>query len=343
MPADNTWKRLQIDRSHFADLNLGQNYTVLDPRNLYLGRSYSDYAADWFNWFLSSNADNRNSGPVVFLRSKSIPDRETQSYDLEVSEKTTTAASSYDAPNLYVNEPNIRVGIDKLEIFSDQAVFVPIIVAYDYSNLSYKDWAYLQEYCGITIDNGDNPPDLIQLTINNNTIELPGEEKKNFSDFRIATPIFTAVVPEAPYGTSLKDFLESPPLSPGSYPAMITGYFVMLKFEPGNYWIHSWASAGREVRGPYFSELLYQIDVITRPTSVPHHIITVRRPARFLRIADRAVKKMTDDKQLTPSESGFFKEIQEQSNTLLKEKIKTLQLQQQEQQTSKHNQGNNKK
>jgi hypothetical protein len=322
MSVDDEWKK------KLADLKLENQPSVVDPSTLYLGRSYSEYAADWFNWFLSSHADDRNAGPVVFLRSAPLPNRKTQIDDLEVSGKTTTAAAtsdtSYSGPTLYVNEPNVRIGIDKLEIFKDQAVFVPIIVAHEESDLPYKDWGYLQEYCGITIDNGDNPPDLIQLTINGNTLQLPGG-KQDFGDFRIATPIFTAVVPEAPYGASIKDFLEAGPLSPGSYPAMITGYFVLLKFEPGSYWVHSWASAGREEKGSYFSELLYQIDVVQRPKSVPNHnMITVRIPARFRGIVDRTVTKMKDNQELSKSELAFFNDLKQRSDELLKAKLKTL-------------------
>ena len=68
------------------------------------------------------------------------------------------------------------------------------------------------------------------------------------AEFRINTPIFTAVVPDVQYGRSLKDFLEESPIDPGVYPAMVEGYFVILRFlKTGNYWIHSWAGAPREV------------------------------------------------------------------------------------------------
>ena len=39
----------------------------------YRGKSYSEWISDWLNWFLSANPDKRNSGPVVFLTSKHIP------------------------------------------------------------------------------------------------------------------------------------------------------------------------------------------------------------------------------------------------------------------------------
>jgi hypothetical protein len=274
----------------------------LDPRYLYFGKSYSDYATDWFNWFLSSHPDNRNLGQVVFLRSKHLPD---DSQISQYASRTTTSPTYYDtdSPTLYVNEPNIRVHADKLQIFEDQAVFVPIIVAYDMSIHPYEDWGYLQDYCGTTIENGDNPPELRQLLINRQAINLPEDlrrdrdeqEVNNFIDFRITTPIFTAVVPDTPYGTSMKDFLEQPPIPPGSYPAMIEGYFVMLKFEARNdsYWVHSYATGGRDMRGAYHSEMLYEIEVRRRPPL--RGMITRERPASFQAMADRVLRRLRDN------------------------------------------------
>jgi hypothetical protein len=293
----------------------------LDPRLLYFGKSYSDYATDWFNWFLSAHADNRNLGPVIFLRSKHIPDRADQLYDLKVGHypTTTTGTTSeqelYGYPTLYVNEPNIRIGSDRLQIFEDQAVFVPIIVAYAYSNNQYKDWGWMQEYCGMTIDNGDNPPALNQLKIDNTPIRLPSDLGDDFTNFRISTPVFTAVVPDAPYGTSIKDFLEEGPISPGSYPAMIAGFFIMLKFqarpekEKKSYWVHAVASAGREVRGSYFSELLYQIDVHKRPASHYHGRVSTTRPASFQAKADEVRKRLAGESYPFPDNQQLLQDF----------------------------------
>jgi hypothetical protein len=65
-------------------------------------------------------------------------------------------------------------------------------------------------------------------------------------NFRITTPIFMAVAPEAPHGTSIKDFLEEGSIPAGTYPASVDGHFVMLKFKnPSRYLIHSWARCKR--------------------------------------------------------------------------------------------------
>ena len=50
-------------------------WEVKKPNELYLGKSDSDWVTDWFNWFISADADRRISGPVVFLRSWGLPEK----------------------------------------------------------------------------------------------------------------------------------------------------------------------------------------------------------------------------------------------------------------------------
>ena len=61
-------------------------YKIINPERLYLGKTYSDWTTDWFNWFLSANADRRNAGPVVFLRSRGLPDAPDRSIYFGCSE-----------------------------------------------------------------------------------------------------------------------------------------------------------------------------------------------------------------------------------------------------------------
>jgi hypothetical protein len=304
----------------YSPSNMG--HKVIRPDSLYLGKSYSEWVCDWFNWFLSADADNRNSGPVVFLRSRGLPNRLTGANISDVpganisdvpgpgditdsSNLGTSYSASYSTA--YVNDPNIRIGGDRLRIFADQAVLVPIIIAYWLRYESNTDWGSMQEFTGLTIDYGDNPPDLNQLTINRRPLAIGGD--RDFAAFRIVTPIFTAVVPDVPYGKSIKDFLESP-VPPGSYPAVVEGYFVMIRFDPleeESYWIHSWASAPREVRGPYFSELLYQVDVVDRRPRVPRGRVTPDRPTRNQRILSNIAEQKDRSGDLTGAELSTFR------------------------------------
>ena len=188
----------------------------------------------------------------------------------------------------------------------------------------------MQDSAGLLIDAGDNPPDEIQLTVTNAerlserlSEILPKGDLKTVHDlktadtrllgmerirlgkdltmdqFRFTTPLFTAVVPQAPYGISMKDFLEEGSIASGTYSAMLDAYFVMIKFHPPQneaeaevsktYWIHSWASAGREPRGPYFSELLYEVELSQRPDR--QNMVTTRFPARNEGVLLDTIKK----------------------------------------------------
>jgi hypothetical protein len=282
-----------------------EKYKVIHPDHLYRGKGYGDWISDWFNWFLSADADKRNSGPVAFLRSLGLPNKNTGANISDVPPQVTgsdTLPTSLSADlnysKKYVNDPNIRIGEDRLQIFADQAVLVPIIIAYELASVPSRDWGRMQDFTGLTIDYGDNPPTNNQLTIDNEYVNLRTDdppEELEMKDFRFITPIFMAVVPEIEYGRSVKDFLEIE-VAPGHYPAIVEGYFVMLKFNtPGTYWVHSWASGPREVSGPYFSELLYEIEV--REERRPHGTVTGGRPSRNEQVLKRVYKDLIEEQK----------------------------------------------
>lgn len=258
----------------------GDLYNVLNPKDLYRGKSYSSHATDWFNWLVSTDPDKHNNGPVVFLRANLMPNSVTglDSSDMDsvssidnratgtdaVGDSTAAYSDDQSYPRKYVNNPNVKVGADRLQIFTDQVIFCPIVTAYAEASRPYIDWAYMQEYTGVAIDYGDNPPDPSQLTINGQKLKINA-----LNDYRIATPVFTAVIPDTDYGRSVKDYLEMP-LAPGHYPIIVEGYFVMIQFRRAStYFVHSMASAPRETRGNYFAEFLYEIEVVRRPARRP--------------------------------------------------------------------------
>lgn len=277
------------------------SYETLDPTKVHFGKTYSSLIEEWFNWFVTTDADKRISGQVVFLRSLGIPLEDNGSG----SQKDQSVSSTYlEDPYFarqYKNDPNVRVGRDKLQICINQAVFVPIIMAYAEASKPYIDYGYMQEYNGLTIDHGSNPPEVSQLTINGQPIALPrGREMR---DFRIATPVFTAVVPEADYGRSAKDFLQME-LPSGHYPTIVEGYFILIKFTaPGTYYVYSYASSGREIQGgTYFSEFLYEIQVnaCEEKVSIGHPGF---KSERSFSIIKQIIKEKVKSGELLPDEA----------------------------------------
>jgi hypothetical protein len=279
------------------------SYRIVDPGEVYRGKTYSELIQDWFNWFLSVDADERNLGPVVFLRASGMPHPSNGSATNSTNVSGTSGTYSDDPfyDTQYPNNPNIMIGADKLRIRKDQAVFIPIIVSIRVATKPYFDWGYMQDWTGLTIDYGDNPPDPKNVTINGTGIKISKEGMKRF---RIMTPLFTAIVPEADYGRSVKDFLEES-FAPGTYPAIVEGYFVLVELGPGSYVINSRASAPRERKGPYFAELLYQIVVDNRKQAESTGVLPLR-PPRTQAIIAKVLKEKQESGELSPEE---FNEI----------------------------------
>lgn len=277
------------------------SYEVLDPSKVHFGKTYSSLIEEWFNWFLTTDADKRISGQVVFLRSVGIPLEDNYS---ESGKDQTVSSNFAEDPYFarpYKNDPNVRVGRDKLQICLNQCVLVPIIMAYAEASKPYIDYGYMQEYNGLTIDAGSNPPEVNQLTIDGQAVVLP--PGRNMRDFRIATPVFTAVVPEADYGRSVKDFLQMD-LPTGHYPTMAEGYFVLIKFKAAKtYYLYSNATSGREIQGgSYFSEFLYEIQVndCEEKVSIGHPGF---KSARSSSIIKQIIKEKVKTGELLPNDA----------------------------------------
>lgn len=263
-----------MSRRARAVRKLTKDYEIIDRNILFQGMTYSDLLQDWFNWFLCTDADKRTLGSVVFLRSKGAPVSENG--DIKDSRDNQGQAVTYGDdplfyPRKYQNDPNIRVGSDRYQIYTDQAIFIPIIVSYWVATKPYHDWGIMHEFNGLTIDYGDEPTK-DQFKIYDLEEDISPGKRGNpnirLENFRVRTPIFTAIIPDSEYGRSNRDFLEDSVI-PGQYPAMVEGYFVLIRFikpptNGKNYFIHTWASAPREVNGPYFSELFYEIEIMEK-------------------------------------------------------------------------------
>jgi hypothetical protein len=247
---------------------MARNFEVIPPNEVYQGKTYTDLASDWFNWFLTTDPDKHTLGPVVFLRSVIFPATDAKPKSESMPSEPSVSNDLVTDPNYYrkyTNNPNLRVGGERLQIYLDQAILVPVITAYSEASRSYVDWGLMQDFTGLTIDKGDDPPEGKQLTING----VEAIPSTDMHKFRVVTPVFTVIVPEAEFGRSLKDYLETS-IAPGHYPVIVEGYFALIRFTaPDMYFVHSWASAGREMSGTYFSELLYQVEVSVRPDPCP--------------------------------------------------------------------------
>lgn len=291
---------------------MSMKYSVVLPHEAYRGKTYSEWICDWINWFFSVDPDRVNNGPVVFL--KQFPPL-TESGSDEVDSTTNEVLLSS-----YKNKPNIMVGDESLEVFDDQAIICPVIMAYWAAAYGPTDTeAFLRQRVRSDIDNGDDPPRQSQVTINGKNIEL--DASVNMGDYRFETPVFQLMVPDAEYGKSYKDFVEYP-VEAGSFPAVGCGYFLLLKdLVPGQYTIHSHARGRSTENGDYYAELLYQISVRDRAEKhIPPKSGII--PAPLTRYAKKKLKDQLDNKGLTEKEFVELDGILNRSREMIKDTVR---------------------
>jgi hypothetical protein len=207
-------------------------YAITKPTETFLGKTYADWIEDWSRWFFLPNADQNNSGSVVFLRGKS--------------------SSLTDS---YKGEGVIMVGKDSLEISTSQRVLVPLICAIAVAE-SGESSQSLYELARSDVDNGENPPAQNHVKIDNTDFAIP------LNDYRFETRVFQLNIPSSPYGQSLADYVvPAIKTRDTNLPCVTAGYFVLLKLEKGEHYIFSSVHGSRDQYGLYKASLLYHIIV----------------------------------------------------------------------------------
>jgi hypothetical protein len=235
---------------------LNMAYTITQPTETFLGKTYVDWIEDWCRWFFLPDADQNNSGSVVFLRGLS---------------------------SSLKGEGVIKVGNDSLEISETQRVLLPIITATVVAE-SGESSQSLYELVRSDIDNGENPPARDHVKIDNTAFAEPLDK------YRFETRVFQLNIPSSPYGQSLADYVvPAIKTRDTNLPCVTAGYFVLLKMDKGEYDIFSSVHGSRDQTGLYKSSLLYHIVVeaklgqITPPTySQPsrQHLANIRTALR---------------------------------------------------------------
>src|ERR1044071_8593026 len=107
------------------------------------------------HWVGTIESGKRTSGQGIILTSMgtlhSVLEDNGSGSGKDQSVASSFAEDQYFARS-YKNDPNIRVGRDKLQICIDQGIFLPIIMAYQEATKPYHDYGFMQDYTGSTID-----------------------------------------------------------------------------------------------------------------------------------------------------------------------------------------------
>jgi hypothetical protein len=227
-------RMIALIKNHLVGVTMSE-YTVIQPSQAFKNKTYQGWVQDWSNWFYQANPDRNNNGEVVFLRSMPLSDGN------------------------YTGEGVVMVGNDSLEISEDQGVLVPVITAnYVADHSETAEWLYGTVRSHIL--GGDHPPSKEQLRINGEPFD-DGSGEEYLGKYEIETPIFTLNIPDSSLGPSLKDQIEVPMQSPGFFPSVTRGYFVILRLSAGEHDIECYATGATTAYGQYYASLLYHISV----------------------------------------------------------------------------------
>jgi hypothetical protein len=242
----------------------------------------------------------------VFLRGIDFLDTASSGSSLQTSE--TSVLRKGLQPN-----PMIMVGNNSLEISEDQAVFFPIamsLVESGDNNISDSETSR-RSVLNTQIGRLPKPNLTDQITVNGVPID-----DDNFSneDILIESPEFTLSIPDVPFGSSLKDFLNIPLKTPGKYQCVVGGYFLLIKFAPGDYIIHFFGdfltNAGLELD---HLEGLYNVRVNKIRTS------SIRSTQKFTSQLLSLAKSKFDKGEIMDSEYKKLERIIKDSTTAIEE------------------------
>ena len=185
-------------------------YDVLGTTLNFHGRSYGEWAGDWWNWVCSEDPDAYSlDDPIVFLRANI-------DYSGEGETRHQTGTNYY----------------NKIEIRPGTAIFFPIIESgFHYGHAHpYEDRPVVieSEMRRLARKDMDSWISLV-VTINDEPLV------DNIQDFRVESPLFKLVVPQ---NSKLRDRMEVSP-DVGTWDAVTDGYWILIKSLPvGAYKIH---------------------------------------------------------------------------------------------------------
>ncbi len=274
---------------YYSKIMSEPKFKVVPVTDSYKVKTYSQWIADWANWFYMQYPDQYNSEPwndVKFLTSFPSPDKIAQMG--KPGEKVRYEGSEFR------NIPNIKIGDNKLVMYEDQAIFFPVILA-TWVNSDEKDYGYMERWVKNQNSVSDDPPPVHQFTLDNLPL-LPSEKVINHRI--MSNGIFQLNIPDAPYGTSLKDFVLEPSL-PGWYGAICEGYFFLitdLKAKDTPYLLTSFATGAPYAVGEYHAAFVYEIKVLSRELK-PRPPVAGIFPERILDIIDKEVNSIHSSKE----------------------------------------------
>jgi hypothetical protein len=208
---------------------------VVNPKDSYHGRSYGALAMEFMQWLVQYNPDNQALRDVIFTR-----------------------GVDFGGYTGNLNHRFVRIGKDALTVYSDQAIFVPLITYLsDSINHNIPTPEKRIDYVHQLIQAGETPNKTsIALNLINPNITM--------EDHLVMTRDFPVYVPEPVDGQTLGQDLDVPLRIEGTSMFVVAGYFVLFRpLQPGRYLLSCYGNGENAYRNQTFMEF----NVVPRPTS----------------------------------------------------------------------------
>jgi hypothetical protein len=236
-------KNLKLTKKEI--LVLAYNYKIVNPKEVFRGLTYGQWAGVWYNNLMSDKPDvfYREGKSIAFLRGN-------VEFSYEKQEDTKNKVFS-----AMTNEQRIIIQ-------DDTAVFIPIIstmlvLGENYQGEAMNDELSLRSAARKDTVNGGPVGAQIKKRFGATrpVSRLVPNELGELDDYYAETSLFPLSVSQA---SLIRKTIEDP-IEPGPYQAVVAGIFVIIyDLEPGKYRLSFY---GRGV-GRYTTRSVYDIDVL---------------------------------------------------------------------------------
>ena len=217
---------------------------IVQPDENFGGMSYGQWAAEWNKWLFSEDPDTYDGGKVLFLRA---------------NPNYRPISTKKDSPR-YADRNAIydRTGNRGESILDGVAIFVPILttvlfIGDHYEGKILRNEKDLRYYANKDNDDNRKMWAAIKRKGDKNAFPLV----KNLEDYRFESPLFKLGVPKDSLLRERMDFI----IKPGTYDAITTGYFIMIRSLPPSFYRINF---GGEGVGIYVINSVYDIEVTQR-------------------------------------------------------------------------------
>jgi len=225
---------------------------VLYPWETFKGMSYGDWSAVWTNWLLSEEVDTYNGQDILFLRGN---------IDYRPIGGIVGGVRHQDSDS-FLN----RTGDKGFKVLEGTSVLIPITVAYyiigDYFNGNIIENEIKLRYA---LNSDFNLIRSIWAVIKKSNSKKWEKIVSNLASFKMESPLFQLRVPT----NSILNQLQDEPLKPGTYYAVIGGYFLLLKSLPKSKYRISF---GAEGPGEYSTRSIYDIEAYSATSTITKDI-----------------------------------------------------------------------